>query len=839
MKQTLFTFISAAVVAAALVSCAKTELLNGDLTPKGDGISVNVLADEVITKTYVEDGEVPVVKWSKSDDLALFEIVDGAVAGKGVSDPANIGEDGKATFSATLDWEAEGTDYKYSAVYPSTSVYEISDGKYVLYMPEVQNLEGNNLDLNSDVLVSSVANKGASRVAEGESLKFSFTRVGTVVRLTLKGIPAGEKISQVKMTAPAKVAGTIAFDPVTGKVDPESRFSTYGDNVITLNVGDVVATGADVVWFRVMSERDWGEKGDEVTFEVITDKNLYKKVITSCPTMKFFDGGLTKFGVNLEGCVAEPLSVPFYDSFEEGSENWTLLDKDGDGYKWDIYGGVANTGDYALWSASYDNSVGVLYPDNWAFTPLVQLTTDNYLSFYLRAVDPEWPAEHYAVYIAEGSPAAEPAVLIAETEFPKGNYVDLGEDGVYQRFVVKIPEAYENKVVTIGFRHFNCTDQYVLALDDVEITEGKPEYGCDAKYEDYLGEWAQGGTVWTVAEKENGVSYSISGLKDQGENPVVALFESGRMVVYEQMVASDASSEVWLQGSDGYFPSYPGGSDVRILWAEYDGEADQITISAGAYSYYMFITYEDEERVDYSFASIPSVMVPHVPDPTTYLYYEDFETDNTADWTLIDADKDGFNWHHASRFSYSGSYVLASQSYDSTEGALIPDNWAFTPAVKLTSDNYLSFWIAAQDPKYAAEHYAVYITTEAPDADNLSACEVLIPEREFPDGDPVDTFDGEDGRVMQRYVVPIPSSYAGKDVYIGFRHFNCTDMFYLNLDDVAISEGNPVAETVEIKPKRSSVKGTSGLKMRDDRFQKKDGRKVQRETLELGVRRVK
>lgn len=326
----------------------------------------------------------------------------------------------------------------------------------------------------------------------------------------------------------------------------------------------------------------------------------------------------------------------------------------------------------------------------------MQITTDNYLSFYLRAVDPEWPAEHYAVYIAEESPAAEPAVLIAETEFPKGNYVDLGEDGVYQRFVVKIPEAYENKVVTIGFRHFNCTDQYVLALDDVEITEGKPEYGCDAKYEDYLGEWAQGGTVWTVAEKENGVSYSISGLKDQGENPVVALFESGRMVVYEQMVASDASSEVWLQGSDGYFPSYPGGSDVRILWAEYDGEADQITISAGEYTYYMFITYEDEELVDYSYSPIPSVMVPYVPDTATYIYFEDFETDNMADWTFLDADGDGYQWGRADGLNtYSGEFALMSASYINDVGTLTPDNWAFTPAVKLTSDNYLCFQVRA------------------------------------------------------------------------------------------------------------------------------------------------
>ena len=38
-------------------------------------------------------------------------------------------------------------------------------------------------------------------------------------------------------------------------------------------------------------------------------------------------------------------------------------------------------------------------------------------------------------------------------------------------------------------------------------------------------------------------------------------------------------------------------------------------------------------------------------------------------------------------------------------------------------------------------------------------------------------------------------------MYIGFRHFNCTDMFWLNLDDVAISEGTPVITSASAAPK--------------------------------------
>ncbi len=775
---------------AALVSCAK-EVGDKNLDQEKTGtkaITVNVLAGSD-TKTYVEDGDIPVVRWSETDAVALFETMDGAVAGYAVSNEAVIDGQGKASFNTTLDWEAEGgSSYQYSAVYPQWAVYDVS-GSYLLYLPENQYLEGNNLSLDSDILFSTVVDNGSSRVADGEDVRFSFRRLGTVVRLTLKGITAGEKIHQVKMTAPAYVAGTIAYDPVTSTVDPESAFVDYGTSVITLTVDGLEATGSDVVWFRVLPERDWGQEGDELAFEVITDKNTYKKEIKSCPTMKFPDGGLTKFGVDLSSSVMEPMAVPYSEDFESGAADWTFLDRDGDGYNWDTVAALPNSGDYALSSQSYINYVGALEPDNWAFTPPVQLTSDNYLSFYIRAADLDYGAEHYAVYIAEGSPLGTPVALM-ESTFPSGNYVDYGPDGVYQHYVIRIPEKYENKVVCIGFRHFKCTDQYWLNLDDVSIVEGNPNPGVDAQYEDYLGEWAYGTKVYTVSEKVNGESYSLTGLKGQGENEVVARFEDGRMVLYEQLVQASGEDEIYLQGSNGYFPAYPDGSSTVIFKAEYDSAEDKIAVlTANGFTYYMFITYSGQERQSYEYESIPLALVPYVPDTTTYLYKEDFEGDFSGAWTFIDADGDGYNWGPMNGRTYSGDYTLTSMSYDNDSGPLTPDNWAFTPAVTLTSDNYLSFWIGAQDLNYANEHYAVYITDTAPDKRNLSNCTVLLPEQVYPSGSPDEV--SADG-YFQHYVIQIPSGFEGKAVYIGFRHFNCTDMFWLNLDDVAISEGNPL-----------------------------------------------
>ncbi len=175
------------------------------------------------------------------------------------------------------------------------------------------------------------------------------------------------------------------------------------------------------------------------------------------------------------------------------------------------------------------------------------------------------------------------------------------------------------------------------------------------------------------------------------------------------------------------------------------------------------------------------------------LLNEDFENGIPSTWVNIDADNDGNSWLSSAGVSgvaghngtdgcaYSCSY------YDGT--VLTPDNWLITPAITLTGPASLTFWIAAQDANYAAEHYGVYISTTA---GTTPADFTLLYE---------ETLDANGGARVQgtwKQKTVNLASYTGT-IRIAFRHFNCTDMFYMNIDDVVIF-AQPTSPTIEANP---------------------------------------
>ncbi len=180
-------------------------------------------------------------------------------------------------------------------------------------------------------------------------------------------------------------------------------------------------------------------------------------------------------------------------------------------------------------------------------------------------------------------------------------------------------------------------------------------------------------------------------------------------------------------------------------------------------------------------------------------FVADSEDSNLSGWAFNDADGDGYGWVLASESAgvyfvedadltgsgHEASYdMVMSGSYSNLVGALTPDNYLITPNLTLSAGATLTFWCTAQDASYAAEHYAVLVSTTGTAVTDFTT----VFEETFTAGK------AQAG--WQQKTVDL-SSYAGQNVYIAFRHFNCTDQFVFNMDDVTVTNATVATGIVE------------------------------------------
>ena len=170
-----------------------------------------------------------------------------------------------------------------------------------------------------------------------------------------------------------------------------------------------------------------------------------------------------------------------------------------------------------------------------------------------------------------------------------------------------------------------------------------------------------------------------------------------------------------------------------------------------------------------------------------------YNFDNGFDgWTSIDADGDGFNWRTGSGLMGTGyghngsSDILLSQSYDNDSGILYPDNYLVSPQMALGGS--ISFWACAQDSNFASEHFGVAVSTTS--NTNANSFTTIQEWTLTAKGEGRLSNHSRDGNSRAQgnwhhFTVDL-SAYSGQTGYIAIRHFNCSDMFYLDLDDVTI-----------------------------------------------------
>lgn len=177
------------------------------------------------------------------------------------------------------------------------------------------------------------------------------------------------------------------------------------------------------------------------------------------------------------------------EGFEEGiPDSWTVIDADGDGNEW-LAGTTgddpanARTGTGYAYSRSWLSGApngGALTPDNWLITDAINLpgTSTYEISFWVCSMQDNYPAEHYGIYVTTNSNYTTTSnyTLLYEETLESNNGESTQSDWQYKH--VRLT-GYTGPV-HIAIRHFNCSDQVAIVIDDITVDVAQPVFECNA-----------------------------------------------------------------------------------------------------------------------------------------------------------------------------------------------------------------------------------------------------------------------------------------------------------------------------------------------------------------------
>lgn len=298
MKNLYKYLLAVATVAMAFTSCSKDEISDPSIEAQKVTFTVTSGSDlETAPASRTEfDEETGQMNWSADGEaLEVIQIL-GSEISHATTEAYTI-ENRVAKFQVSFDalTGSEPYDLTYSAVYPAVnySNKESDPTKFRIKLPAAQTPTETGFDPNADLLLAKPETRTA-QPAEGEELNFRFKRVAAIAKMTLKGIPAGEKLAKVELTASQPMAGYSRTNLKTGEI---YDIGYYKEETMTLTLNDRETTGEDVIWFTSLP-CVFGE-GDSFTVKAYTDKATYEKTVSfSTPeAFKFVSGGLTRFGI--------------------------------------------------------------------------------------------------------------------------------------------------------------------------------------------------------------------------------------------------------------------------------------------------------------------------------------------------------------------------------------------------------------------------------------------------------------------------------------------------------------------------------------------------------------
>ena len=151
--------------------------------------------------------------------------------------------------------------------------------------------------------------------------------------------------------------------------------------------------------------------------------------------------------------------------------------------------------------------------------------------------------------------------------------------------------------------------------------------------------------------------------------------------------------------------------------------------------------------------------------PNSWMHNTSYPTSNNNFST-------GYGYNSSDGFMLSESYISGSSSGSGT--AVTPDNYLVSPQVRLGGS--ISFYAGARNTSYCAEKFSVMVSTTG----NTNAASFTT----------VATWTlslSAAGYNSTPYTVDL-SAYSGMG-YVAIRHYDCTDQWFICVDDITIVEG--------------------------------------------------
>ena len=330
--------VIAAIALAGLASCQKiAENAGSSAAPHTVTIQAS-LGD--VTKTIISQDSEGHFKgaWEAGDVLYVKEFVTGvssdpnlydidSASGFVATDPLAAGGE-TATFTATFEpyyWESTFTSeelatytftYKYLAC--SYNPYYMSGDSLPLLIDPDQEVYAGGYSTADDMLVS----RYAEYSARPANISFNFARLGTVVKITIKGLQEGDVVKSGTwytgdhLMAVVRLEEIVSYNPETGiyRYDIPQYLEGTLDDCYHVNftgsdpsrpiVAD--ANGEAVMYLRVLPGTcdDWfgilctiDRGGSELQYSKLVDLSSLGRSLT------FKDGGLTMFSVDMKPAV--------------------------------------------------------------------------------------------------------------------------------------------------------------------------------------------------------------------------------------------------------------------------------------------------------------------------------------------------------------------------------------------------------------------------------------------------------------------------------------------------------------------------------------------------------